>query len=298
MTSPAVEQARQTPASPPPSSGPPASPRPGSPGSTRRTIGAVLATAAMAFVLGGAATAVALRLARLAERPSLNPADPLLVLWIVIVILLIRSAIGRPRPLRPVPAVPTVVQSSFRRLVEASFFGTGSLRGWTITDPDVGLDRIVMPQALDRGAEGQEAPDVIGQERTGRSPGPDARAEAPSAPIPDARSVPERHRPRTTIGQRNGTDGRSPAGRLAPVGRLRRSGGRSPGAANRRAHGCPRGDVLVAGRTKHGRWQALAGDTATECRERSGTEDDLDQQQRVAARLERTASSHEREPER
>ncbi|MGB5760067.1 MAG: hypothetical protein WBM50_24345, partial [Acidimicrobiales bacterium] len=110
-------------------------------------------------------------------------------LWVVIVILLIRSAIGRPRPLRPVPAVPTVVQSSFRRLVEASFFGTGSLRGWTITDPDVGLDRIVMPQALDRGAEGQEAPDVIGQERTGRSPGPDARAEAPSAPIPDARSV-------------------------------------------------------------------------------------------------------------
>ena len=199
MTLPAVEQARPTPVSSPPVAL--GSPRPGSPGSTRRTIGAVLATAAMALVLGGAATAVALRLVGLLERPSLNPADPLLVLWVVIVILLIRSAIGRPRPLRPLPAVPTVVQSSFRRLVEASYFGTGSLRGWTITDPDAGLDRIVTPHAMDRAPQGEEPPDVTGQERTGRSPGPDARAEARSAPAQHRRPanggspVPDGHRP-------------------------------------------------------------------------------------------------------
>lgn len=199
-------------------------PDPIRPAGLRRMVATAQATLIIVAFLVVTGVTTGRTVVELADGAKPSPADGLTVASLVAATMLAVQVVRRPRPLRPVPLVPTAVQGGLRRLVELSIFGTGSARTWTATDPGIGFDRLVRPAP---------EPIPVGGGRVGRDPGGEG-------------SHPERQLP-TSGGQtpwKAGSSGRHRGGdhEVAP-GRSSADPGAAPGR--------PSGDVVTlrAGRT-------------------------------------------------
>jgi hypothetical protein len=114
-------------------------------GTWERAARSLAATLAIASCCAGLVVAPALIATRPAGGSWASLSTVLLGVWVAtgatVAVMLCRQH-AAPRRLALVPAP---VQRRGRAVRELSLFGVGTLRGWTVADPEVGLDRVVTP---------------------------------------------------------------------------------------------------------------------------------------------------------
>ena len=132
-----------------------------SPGTGVRRIKSVLATGVLLAVLAAGPALVVLSVGQLLAGRPIRLIDVLSVLAFVVTLATARHLRRQRGPMRRVPVIPAPVQAAYRRLVELSAFGTGPVQDWTITNPDVGLDKVQQPLPEDE-ADPYGADDALG----------------------------------------------------------------------------------------------------------------------------------------
>ena len=108
---------------------------------------------------------------------QLQLTDPLLVLGGVLLLCLLLSLLMTGRPLRRYGLV-NELQTGFRDVVAASYFGRGHYGGWTRTNPDAHLGDLEWPVEH----EPATMPDLVEQPEIEVEPAPQA-ASAPAVPV-------------------------------------------------------------------------------------------------------------------
>lgn len=132
-----------------------------SPGSGVRRIQSVLATGVLLAVLAAGPALVLLSVSQLLAGRPIRLIDILSVLALVVTLATARHLRRQRGPMRHIPVIPAPVQAASRRLVELSAFGSGPVQDWTITNPDVGLDKVQQPLPEDE-ADPYGADDALG----------------------------------------------------------------------------------------------------------------------------------------
>lgn len=125
----------------------------------RRTMQALAATVTIMAIVLGAVALVAGRAVNLTDPTGeleLRPSDGFLAVLVITAILVLVKLVSQTRSPGRLTLLPRSVRSAIRRLVETSYFGTGSLWSWTATNPTVGLDRVRQPE-VDGSVFGDEA---------------------------------------------------------------------------------------------------------------------------------------------
>lgn len=99
----------------------------------------------LAFVVGFLAVLVR-RLMQLSSGQSLWLGDTVVGLWFVLVVMVAVGVLRQGRTPRRLWFLPTWGQNALRHVLEASAFGVGPLRGWTLTNPAADLRQLVQPE--------------------------------------------------------------------------------------------------------------------------------------------------------
>lgn len=108
------------------------------------------ATAAILVMTCALPIMVGLRINGLLTSMRFEVGDIARVGWVLLVIVLLTKLLRQTRPALQVPGLRPSHGSLTSRVVEASAFGVGSLRLWTMTNPHVGLDRLTAAEPVDQ----------------------------------------------------------------------------------------------------------------------------------------------------
>lgn len=118
-------------------------------GSAERTAASAGATLLIMSLFFGFGLLAWNRVASIVDRRGVVLLDLTLPLWFVVVVLVTVGLVRQGRTPKRLWWLPPRLQSALRELLEVSAFGAGSLRGWTLTNPGVGIDRVAWPEPIE-----------------------------------------------------------------------------------------------------------------------------------------------------
>lgn len=115
------------------------------PSSPTRTVASLAATAVVVAGLSGLVSAPIVGVLAAPTGAARWPVVGALGLWIALAVALALALAQQRRAPRRQWWLPLWLQHRLARVVEVSAFGVGGRRGWTTTNPEVGLDRLRRP---------------------------------------------------------------------------------------------------------------------------------------------------------